>query len=224
MKTYDEKAQAVFEKIEKYKQMRIIRKKKIRNITVISTSLCIVIIASILLFNDKKSTVDPDRPLDSEIMIQHNPLLSPKETEPTESTFLKENTPSETIPDGTLEPTYNNDSIPIETSPIINTEPIHTEMTEQTEITITEPTEFTENNPGENIDFFYIVIDGDAYYQIFDSESTFSIGAYLGRAMDFNGFYKDTMTDGAVYQSNENEKILLIYLDNGEVHILMCYE
>lgn len=224
MKTYDQKTKNVFEKIEKYKVIQIKRRKKIRTILAVSAGLCVVTCIAVFAFQDKASTLDPGRSSESEILIQHSPIHATNERDTTDSTYREDNETTERIPGESFEPMQENNPLPNGSSSTGGTEPIQTEVTKQTEITIIETTEFTQSNPGESIDFFYIIIDGKPYYQIFDRGLLYSQGDYLGRAMNFDGFYKTSMSDGAVYRSAEDANVLLIYLDSGELHILMCYE
>ncbi|MBQ6569289.1 MAG: hypothetical protein IJL87_03435 [Clostridia bacterium] len=66
-----------------------------------------------------------------------------------------------------------------------------------------------------------VELDGKIYVEITADVSVYSKGEYLGKASDYEGYYKSySDVDGELYKSAEDEKILLVFLENGDTVVL----
>lgn len=226
MKTYEEKLQSVLGKMEEQKARKKKRRKTISIAASFALSLSFVIV---LGFAGMKGGLlkyrSEQAPGETDIVMQHPTTQSIAESEhedlvtsekkPDESSEGHSNStePEESLTSGTSEPTER-------TSEAVKP----TAVTKPTEGIPEDPSEPTEQSPPSGGLYGFIIIDGKMYDQIDGNAMQYSRGTYLGRAVNFAGYYSDQAIDGDLYRSAEDITVLLLYLDSGEAHILMCFD
>lgn len=245
MKTYEEKLQSVLGKIEEQKALKKKRRKTISIAASFALSLSFVIVLGFAGMKGGLLKYRPEQaPGETDIVMQHPPTQPIAETghdnsatsekKPDESSEGHSNStdPEESLTSGTSEPTERPSEAvkptvvtePTENIPVVSTDAPQTETAEPTEGIPEGPSESTEQSPPSSGLYGFIIIDGKMYDQIDGNAMQYSRGTYLGRATDFAGYYSDQAIDGDLYRSAEDVTVLLLYLDSGEVHILMCFD
>jgi len=187
MKTYEEKAQSVLNKIEEEKEIKRKRNRTITKVVTPIMSFCFVALIAVGAMNSglmKQVPVQTDK----------GEITSPA---------------TEQTPENDLQSGENNN------------------VSEQTPTK--NPQQFESSNgavDNSNNDICdmlgTIEKDGMFYVQVVDADaSAYSKGVYLGKASDYEGCYKNYADiDGDLYQSAEDETILLVFLENGATIVL----
>lgn len=176
MKTYEEKAQSVLNRIEEEKEIKRKRNRTISKVVTPIMSVCLVILIGVGAMNSglmKLVQVQTEK----DVIITSNITESDKAgSEMVKNSNADNNVPEQTPANGTVD------------------------------------------NSSDMLGL--IVRDGKFYIQDVDANvATYSQGAYLGKASDYEGYYKFSI-DGDLYQSAEDETILLVFLENGAVVVL----